>query len=315
MSEYLIREKILMKLPILRVFKAVVIKRIRKLRSNYGKEIIMPSKGNELIEKLLKSNSPFMVARLGSTELECVTEYLNKNNSDRGWNEGIRKKICTLSGFFPSDDSSLDRFSKEFLEHVKNVDVMGVWYNPNEDVICRQFCSNASLVSLTSLEPYYHSDPWSKSLVDKKVLVIHPYAETIKHQYQYKRESLFTHTNVLPHFDLQTIQAVQSIANNKTDYNSWFDAYGYMCDEIAKRDFDVAIIGAGAYGLPLASFIKNMGKQAIHMGGATQILFGIKGKRWDDHKIISSFYNDDWVRPSSNDIPQNYKNVEGGCYW
>jgi threonine dehydrogenase-like Zn-dependent dehydrogenase len=39
-----------------------------------------------------------------------------------------------------------------------------------------------------------------------------------------------------------------------------------MIDEIGKIDFDVAILGCGAYGLPLAAAIKGMGKQAIHLG-------------------------------------------------
>jgi len=45
-----------------------------------------------------------------------------------------------------------------------------------------------------------------------------------------------------------------------------------MKNEISEIDFDVAIIGAGAYGLPLASYIKEMGRQAIHMGGSTQMV-------------------------------------------
>jgi len=34
--------------------------------------------------------------------------------------------------------------------------------------------------------------------------------------------------------------------------------------EIRKKDFDIAIIGAGSYRFPLAAFIKEIGKQAIH---------------------------------------------------
>lgn len=64
-----------------------------------------------------------------------------------------------------------------------------------------------------------------------------------------------------------------------------------------KIDFDIALIGCGAYGMPLASFIKGMGKQAVHLAGWTQILFGIKGKRWDDLPYVSKFYNNAWVRP------------------
>jgi len=82
-----------------------------------------------------------------------------------------------------------------------------------------------------------------------------------------------------------------------------------------KIDFDVALIGAGSYSIPLASFVKGIGKKAIHLGGETQILFGIKGGRWDVREAERSFYNEHWVRPLSSEVPQNYQNVENGCYW
>ena len=58
-----------------------------------------------------------------------------------------------------------------------------------------------------------------------------------------------------------------------------------------------------------------MKKSSIHLGGATQILFGIKGHRWDTHDVISSFYNDHWVRPSKEETPEKAKINEEGCYW
>ena len=88
-----------------------------------------------------------------------------------------------------------------------------------------------------------------------------------------------------------------------------------MKTEISKIDFDIALIGAGAYGLPLAAHIKNLRKQAIHLGGSLQILFGIMGKRWDDHPVISKFYNSSWVRPLESERPKTFKKVENGAYW
>ena len=129
------------------------------------------------------------------------------------------------------------------------------------------------------LEPWFADDPWTQALAGKKVLVIHPFDELIQEQYA-KREQLFPQKNILPEFKLITLKAVLTIAGSKDErFDTWFDALDYMCSEADKIDFDVAIIGCGAYGYPLAAHIKRSGKIAIHLGGVTQALFGIKGKR------------------------------------
>jgi hypothetical protein len=145
-------------------------------------------------------------------------------------------------------------------------------------------------------------------------LVIHPFSETISEQYK-KRQDIFENKDVLPQFELITLKAIQTIAGNKSQFQNWFDALNYMLEKAMSKDFEVAIIGCGAYGLPLAIKLKQVGKQAIHMGGATQILFGIKGARWDYHPIISKLYNQNWVRPAKSEIPERSYLVEESCYW
>ena len=108
---------------------------------------------------------------------------------------------------------------------------------------------------------------------------------------------------------------MQSLSGEDNRFKNWFESLEYMKDEIAKKDFDIALIGCGAYGLPLASHVKRLGKIGIHMGGCLQLLFGIKGKRWDKDPKISKFYNDSWIRPMEVDKPKNYLKVEDGCYW
>lgn len=95
-----------------------------------------------------------------------------------------------------------------------------------------------------------------------------------------------------------------------------------MEDELSKRDFDVCILGCGAYGFPLAAHVKRMGKQAMHTGGITQVLFGITGNRWETEEkylkvfpYIPTYKNEYWVRPSSADTPPNAVGIEGACYW
>jgi hypothetical protein len=102
-----------------------------------------------------------------------------------------------------------------------------------------------------------------------------------------------------------------------------------MENEIDKIDFDIAIIGCGAYGLPLAAHVKRIGKQAVHIAGGTQLLFGILGKRWteqyqgfwhyrpgiDISLDYRPLFNEYWVSPSQNEKPKYSEKVEGSCYW
>ena len=155
---------------------------------------------------------------------------------------------------------------------------------------------------------------WSAALSGNKVLVVHPFSKTITEQYK-KRDKLFANKTVLPDFELITLKAVQSIGGTKVPFATWFDALDFMCNKISKTDFDVAIIGAGAYGMPLASFVKSIGKKAVHLGGVTQMLFGIRGKRWDKQALQYNLYNKHWVRASQDETPDNFKAVEKGCYW
>ncbi len=112
-------------------------------------------------------------------------------------------------------------------------------------------------------------------------MVIHPFEETIKSQYK-KRKDLFENQDILPSFELITLKAVQTVAGTKSQFGSWCEALEYMERQIKQIDFDIAILGCGAYGMPLAAYIKRLGKQAVHMGGVTQLLFGILGKRWTE---------------------------------
>jgi hypothetical protein len=162
------------------------------------------------------------------------------------------------------------------------------------------------------MEPYHFHNPWSANLENKIVLVIHPFEKSIKNNYS-NREHLFPNRNVLPKFELKTIQAEQNLSNTDSNY---FDSIKRMQDKISSIDFDVAIIGCGASGLPIASFVKKeLHRTAIHMGGATQILFGIIGKRWEEYPQIRKLINKHWTRPLPEETPSIAMSVERGCYW
>ena len=146
-------------------------------------------------------------------------------------------------------------------------------------------------------------------------MVVSPFAESIKTQYE--KRLLIWPNKLLPEFNLIPYKAVQSIGGIGP-HSSWFESLNIMKEEISELDFDVALLGCGGYGMPLMSHIKNtLNKSAIYVGGGLQILFGVKGRRWDAHPEISSFYNEHWVRPNDNEKPKGMSlmNNEPSTYW
>ena len=93
-----------------------------------------------------------------------------------------------------------------------------------------------------------------------------------------------------------------------------------------RLDFDISILGCGGYGLPLGAFIKSLGKKAIHLGGGSQLLFGILGNRWTKDYSYSNLpldfstdytplFNEYWLHPLTSDTPNFANKIENGCYW
>lgn len=266
------------------------------------------------IVNLIKGCEPCMISRFGSTELQTLW-YSRFFPMSLPLKSRTYYNIQNASGFFPVTHESLKRFYKEYKEDVKEMDLLVSWRV--EELFFKDWIGKKQMIRKTSMDTFYSQErPWTAALEGQRVLVVHPFAETVERQYDKSRDKLYANPLVLPEFaSLQTVKAVQSIAGEKVQYANWFEALDYMKLEIDKKDFDIALIGCGAYGLPLAAHIKRMGKKSVHMGGVIQFLFGIKGKRYVDNPLYSKYINEYFVYPPDADRPQNSKVVEGGCYW
>jgi hypothetical protein len=168
---------------------------------------------------------------------------------------------------------------------------------------------------LGSLEPYLDASPWSRILAGRRVLVVHAFSESIAKQYRESRKRIFADASVLPEFDLQCIKAPQTMLTETAGFSNWAEALEDLKARASVLNFDVAIIGCGAYGLPLGAHIKKMGRVAIHFGGAVQLLFGISGKRWRDQPQFRALMTDAWVPPLESERPLGWEKIEEGCYW
>ena len=283
---------------------------------------------NELIYQKLIDEKPCMLARFGSTEMLCLTNYLGVTQHKKfknyksyiksqtppwWWEASTIQQMQQWSGFFPAKINKIEQFCELMLNDIPQLDILGSWLK--EESFVSKEMGNAKKLVLEDIEPFFSPNPWTRALEGKKVLVLHPFDETIKQQYL-KRKLLFEN-NLLPNFELKTIKAVQSIAGVQTEFSDWFEALEFMKAQINSIDYDICIIGAGAYGFALAAHVKRMGKKAIHLGGVTQLLFGIKGKRWEEYVVwpYTNLYNEHWVRPGEKEKPKNAEVVEGACYW
>ena len=317
-----------------------------------GHPILRMQAGNDCIFETLMENKPCFMTRFGGTEsivLKYYEENYKKNRpappperctttglqpdglidipySEIHFPDYIKEKIYYLSGFFTPDDKNLSRFVYETLNMIKNIDVLGVEHcfsknGISEELWVSQYASsNIKIVGLHDFsdDAVRVENPWTRYLKGKKVLVIHPFEKSIISQYK-KHEKLFKNPLTLPDFYLETIKAVQGLEQGeaKSRFKDWFEALEYMYGEIDKKDFDIALIGAGAFGMFLANYIKQKGKQAIHAGGGLQILFGIKGTRWN--KGWADIYNEHWASALPEECPSDLTNFLKGeksrAYW
>lgn len=284
-----------------------------------GKRVMGIRETNNWIATKIRSGEPFMVSRFGNTELQTMVRVLK--NRVCGKSQENRAEFdkwfgrMENAGFFPMNEDLAEHFADELLGACKQTDLLAMWHCYMEDYIIEHYIPDSNLTYLTRIEPWRAPNPWSKALTGKKVLVIHPFIDSIVMQYE-RREELFENGNVLPQFELVTLKAVQTIAGERDErFSDWFEALNYMYEEAMKKDFDIAIIGCGAYGMPLAAKLKIAGKQAIHMGGVTQLLFGIKGKRWVESPMVKLNFNEAWVYPTESETPRGSQKVENNCYW
>lgn len=303
-------------LQIRRVLTTIFHKQVIFMPKAIKKRMLELDDAQEAIRRMILEGKPAMVSRFGSNEALCTGIGIGiRLGQKKNFNQKNLVSMHRNAGVFPYGKEMALRFSEISEEAAKSVDLLGWWSTYMQDYLALEICNeNVMLTRLGNLEPYYSDNPWTDSLKGKKVLVIHPFKESIEAQYK-KRELLFDNPNMLPEFELTVLKAIQTIAGEEDDrFADWEEALNYMFDEAMKIDFDVAILGCGAYGMPLAAKIKQAGKIAIHLGGATQLLFGIKGRRWDEG-LGKELYNQHWIRPSTEEVPNGFKKVEGGCYW
>ena len=128
---------------------------------------------------------------------------------------------------------------------------------------------------------------------EQTVLIIHPFEESIRSQSRADAGS--GPTRMLPDFaELKTVKV--PICGGRHPHRDFLETLEVLQQAVEAAHFDVALMGCGGYGLPLAAYIRgNLSRSAIYVGSGTQLMFGIWGSRWVGRPDVKAIANEFWA--------------------
>lgn len=274
--------------------------------------------GNEAqveIARLLNLETPQLIARVGETEARAAAFFLTQRstlslNRD-SYPKELKSRLKLLAGYFPTTDEGIDCLAKIYLNAIEAIDLHAVW-TPHDAILKS---AHARTIRLVDLDPFFFEKKWTLALEGKRICVVSPFASSMQRQYGL-RDKLFP-TPTIPEFDLCFAAAPMTHCESDVSGQSWVDNKNRLVEAVLRSSPEIAIIGAGAYGLPVAYALKKEGITSIVMGGSTQLLFGLRGKRWENDKQYRRLMNEHWIRPDEDERPPGFQNFEisGGAYW
>lgn len=281
-----------------------------------GCRILSSSDGNAEVARLIRQGEAAAINRIGVVELNAAKKWQTIKDAQVDLARIPELRLLNANaGVFPMDHHTLACFFAEYQRSMEASTHITIIRNLGEGSYIRSLQTQPVLFEVRGIDPFYWGEPWTHALANKKVLIASPFAATIEQQYR-KREEIWTSVpGFMPSFDLVTVRVPLSGGITTPEQESWSEALDVLRQSINDHDYDVLIAGAGAFAPSLTAHAKQAGKIGINLGGSTQILFGIKGARWDEHPAISKWFNDSWVRPSDAERPMLAGQIENACYW
>jgi hypothetical protein len=235
-------------------------------------------------------------------------------------------RALKASGLFPAEPQFYGKWSRFYCEQVAALDSIGVSTQLKEESLA---LLRYHLINSAGAIDYKHHQPDRSStsasercylsfFADRDVLLICLFAEFLA-----ERATKTTFERVWAKTDKRwfhprTVQALELpygfAATTQARYETAFELLEDVKRQVAGCTFDVALIAAGCFGIPLAAFVKQQGRIAISLGGHLQVLFGVLGARWRSNpRWRARYFNEAWV-----DLPERYhpaENESSENYW
>lgn len=152
-------------------------------------------------------------------------------------------------------------------------------------------------------EGFWRFGEWLCLLEGKTVLVVSSFEDSIRHQLK-DRQKIFAHLGIrYPDFELKTVKTPITFDTCHYPHRNLFETADILCDQVRSCDFDFAMLGCGAYSIPILDTLQSMRKSHLYLGGMNQMYFGVYGGRYDT-EFFRQFMNDYWIRPLDSDKPK-----------
>jgi hypothetical protein len=317
----------------------------------------------EFIEDLrnaIENKRGYAAGKIGYSEQHWMYyEILLGKEKDPGRVREFEKMLLhhgfNQEGIFPPSPEFYLEFNKTYIQHVRNIDCLGICYRPWEREIIGHYRLSNKLIYYPCHEPFVtfghrleyfrpedRSDNpyWSADdscylfepkedncylefFAGKKILLICPFAGFLKKRAnQQTFEAVWSKTG-RKWFYPESVEAIEFPygfeSETQREFGTALRLYERITAKIEEKEFDVALIAAAGLAIPIASHVKDRGKVAIELGGHLQILFGVLGKRWLGHKFFrfwnERYYNEHWINMPFEYRPNATGVCDGGAYW
>lgn len=285
----------------------------------------------EYIESKINSGKNFIIPRVSGIENNVAVfgrmcKNLGKIPDDiQQYFQRILPAMKNNAGIKMTNFNSILKYSDMYLEAFDNCEMFAGWevhgdyinhISQSYDYIVKTYNTKKIIWAFNfDIFHYIYSNPWTRALKGKRILIISPFEESIKEKIPI-REKIYG-IDLFPDCIITTIKPPQTQADQDSrEFDIELTDFFKKLDKI-KDTYDVALVSCGGYANPVCNYIYKSGKSSIYIGGVLQLYFGILGNRWliERPDVIRLFLNEHWSRPKISERPINYEKVEGGCYW
>jgi hypothetical protein len=283
------------------------------------------------LRRALKNSTGLAAGKLGLSEQAMLAfpfllERCTSARQEAALTIQTRRHCAATLGVFPISRDTILEFSALHAEAVRSLDFLGLVEGRLEADLLNFLDYRGPTLSIFDLEPDRSVPDKSAAcylpeLKDKRVLIISSAADLIRSR---ANEETFTATwakTGKPWFNPEQVISLQFPYTYDIDtqrhFGSSIHLLEWIVDRIDPDTFDIALIAGASLGIPLAAAIKDMDRSALALGGALQVLFGVKGKRWrDDPEWVKNYFTDAWVDIPEDQVPRMPAGYcEDGAYW